>query len=94
VKRVLPVFFIGGAFVGVVEVPGHRGVGTPIPFWLMLPGILAGALAPDSGFNPEGDIHPWGPISTLINYAVNIVIYGGLTSFFLTVLGRLRRTSK
>jgi hypothetical protein len=60
VKRVLPVFFIGGAFVGVVEVLGHRGVGTPIPFWLMLPRILAGALAPDSGFNPEGDTHPWG----------------------------------
>jgi hypothetical protein len=68
-------------------------IATSITFWFLLPGILAGALLPDSGFSPEGDTHPWGPVSTFIAYAVNIGLYSGLF-FFLLCLIRRHRTPK
>jgi hypothetical protein len=59
-----------------------------------MPGLLAGALASDSGFGAEGDVHPRGPISVLIVYAVNIAIYGGLAYFILYFIHRFRSVSK
>jgi hypothetical protein len=56
---------------------------TPIPFWLLLPGILTGACVPGSGFNPEGDTHPWDPLSVFVVYAVNIALYSGLAYLLL-----------
>jgi hypothetical protein len=85
---------IGGAFVGIVEVLGHYHMATPVPFFLLLPGIAAGAFAPDSGFNFEGDLHPWGPVSTLIVYAVNITIDSGLAWLMFYLVRRHRRASK
>jgi hypothetical protein len=93
-KRVVLAVLIGGAFVGVVEVLGYRGVATPVPFNLLIIGILAGAHAPDTGFNPEGDLHPWGLVSTSIMYAVNIAIYSLLAYLILWVIGSARRLQK
>jgi hypothetical protein len=85
---------IGGAFVGAMKILGHFGLATPIPFVVLSPGIMAGAIAPDSGFNPEGDIRPWGPVSVVIFYAVNIGIYSGLTYLIFHFLRRPRRASR
>jgi hypothetical protein len=85
---------IGSSFVGIVMLLGHHSVATPIPFVVLSPGIFAGALVPGSGFNPEGDMHPWGPLSTFIVYAVNIAIYGGLIYLFLSLASRLRKSSR
>jgi hypothetical protein len=93
-KRTLAALFVGGAFVAAVELLGHHGVGTPIPFWVLAPGILAGAFAPDSGFNPEGDTHPWGGLSTFIVFAVNVGIYGGLVYVLLKLFGWPHRAQK
>jgi hypothetical protein len=68
-------FLMGAAIVGIGKVLAHYQAATPIPFWLLSPGILAGACVPDSGFNPEGDYRPWGPISTTVVYAVDILLY-------------------
>jgi len=90
----LAALFIGSSFVGMVMLLGHHNVATPIPLVVLSPGILAGALAPGSGFNPEGDIHPWGFFSTFIVYAVNIAIYGGLAYLLLNLARWLRKDSK
>jgi hypothetical protein len=78
VNRAWKAAILGGTFVALLELLGHHRMATPLPFWLLSPGILAGAFVPDSGFNPEGDIHPWGPVSTFVLYAVNVAIYTGL----------------
>jgi hypothetical protein len=75
-------FILGGAFVGIVEVLGHYQMATPMPFWLLLPGIIAVACIPGSGFDLK-DNHPLGPGSELILYAVNVAIYGGLAYLML-----------
>lgn len=93
-SRAWKALILGGTFVGLIALAGHYEMMTPIPFWLLLPGIMAGALVPDSGFNPEGDTHPWGPISTLIAYAVNTAIYSGLAYLMLTLIRRLQRAAK
>jgi hypothetical protein len=66
--RALISLFIGGAFVFILFFIGHHGIGTPIPFLFLSPGILAGACIPGSGFNPEGDVHPWGVASLIVAY--------------------------
>jgi hypothetical protein len=53
---------------------------TPVPFWLLLPGIIAGAFMPGSRFNPEGDEHSRSPLSALAVYAVDVALYGGLAN--------------
>ena len=78
--------FIGGAFVGTLELLGHHEMATPVPFWLLLPGLLAGASTPGSGFDLKDD-HPWSVLSTLVVYAVNVALYGGLANLLL-YLGR------
>lgn len=94
VNRAWKAFIIGGAFVGIVEVLGDYHMATPVPFFLLLPGIAAGAFIPDSGFNPEGDVHPWGPVSKFVVYAVNIAIYSGLTWLVLFLVRWPFRASK
>jgi len=93
-SRAWKALILGGTFVGMATLVGHHGTITPVPFWLLLPGIMAGAIAPDSGFNPEGDTHPWGPISSLIAYAVNAAIYSGLVYLMLSLIRRPRRAAK
>lgn len=73
---------IGGAFVGALHLLGHHNMATPVPFWLLLPGLLAGAATPGSGFDLKDD-HPWSVPSTLVVYAVNVAIYGGLANLLL-----------
>jgi len=93
-NRAWKALLLAGCLVGMAQLLGHYQVATPVPFYLLLPGIAAGAFAPDSGFNPEGDIHPWGPVSTFIVYAVNIAVYGGLAYLALYVFSWCRRTSE
>ena len=92
--KALAAFIIGGAFVAVAMLLGHHNVATPIPFVVLSPGIMAGALAPDSGFSPEGDLHPWGFFSTSIVFVVDIAIYGGLVYLLLHLAGRFGKVSK
>ena len=75
-------FIIVGAFVGIAAVLGHYKMATPMPFWVLLPGIIAVAFIPGSGFDLK-DNHPLGPVFTLILYAVNVAIYGGLAYLML-----------
>jgi len=49
---------------------------------------------PDSGYGPEGDMHPWGPMSVLLVYAVNFVLYSGLVYLGSWMRGRFRKTSR
>lgn len=83
----------GIAFVCTTWIFNQFQMATKLTFLLLLPGILAGAIAPDSGFNPEGDTHPWGPISTFIVYAVNIVLYS-IGSYLVLCFIYRRRISK
>jgi hypothetical protein len=90
-------FFIEGAFVGTLQLLDHHDMATPMPFWLLLPGLLAGAFTPGSGFNLKDD-HPWSVLSTLVVYAVNVALYGCLANLLLyrgrsIVLCRKRRTA-
>jgi hypothetical protein len=94
VKRALEALIIGGAFGCILMMLGHHAIATPVPILFLFPGILTGALVLDSGFNIEGDIHSWGRVSTIISYAVNIAIYGGLAYLFLHVFDRLRRAPR
>jgi hypothetical protein len=64
---------LGGALVGIAKVLAHYDLATPIPFWLLLPGILTGACVPGSGFNLKDDTH-WSPLSVFVFYAVNIAL--------------------
>ncbi|HVO96504.1 MAG TPA: hypothetical protein VMT15_00470 [Bryobacteraceae bacterium] len=51
---------------------------------------MAGAYAPDSGFSPEGDQGPWGPLSTFVVYTVNIAIYSVAAYAILWGVGAVR----
>jgi hypothetical protein len=93
-KKGLKALIIGSSFVGVLVLLGRYNVATPIPFVVLSPGILAGAFAPGSGFNIEGDIHPWGFFSTFIVFAVDVTIYGGLVYLSLNLPSWLRKSSK
>jgi hypothetical protein len=94
VKRALAALIVGSVFVVAVLALGRHNLATPIPFWVLLPGILAGALVPGSGFNPEGDTHPWSPVSTFVVFAVNAGIYTGLAYLALSLFGWPRKISK
>ncbi len=82
---------VGALIVGVAEWLGHSRLFTPIPFLVLAPGLFAGALAPDSGYNPEGDIHPWGIFSQLIAYGVNLGVYTVLAYLVLRLVQWLWR---
>jgi hypothetical protein len=87
-------FVLGTALVGIAKALGHFNLATPIPFWLISPGILAGACVPGSGFNPEGDVDPWSPLSVFIFYAVNIALYSFLAYLLISHLRRQFRPVK
>ncbi len=93
-KRALAALIVGSSFVGVVFFLGHHNMATPIPFWVLLPGILAGALVPGSGFNPEGDTHPWSLVSAFTVFAVNVTIYGGFVYLLLSLIRWPRKAPK
>jgi hypothetical protein len=69
-------FIIGGAFVGIVAVLGHHQMATPMPFWVLLPGIIAAACV--TGGLDFKDNHPLSLAFTIVLYAVSVAIYGGL----------------
>ena len=75
---------IGGAIVGAIELLGRNQVADPVPFFLLLPGVLVGALMPDS---------TWYSISKLILYGVNVVFYSGLAYLILRMWSRKRQQS-
>jgi hypothetical protein len=82
-SRTWVVFVPGPALVGIAEVLGHHNLATPIPFWLLSPGILAGACVPGSGFHLLSDTDPWSALSVFVVYAVNIGLYSGLAYLLL-----------
>jgi uncharacterized membrane protein AbrB (regulator of aidB expression) len=82
VNRVWQALIIGGVFVGIAGVLGYRHMATPMPFWLLLPGGIAAACVPGSGFNlKEGQ--QLSPVFYLVLYPVNVAIYGGLAYLML-----------
>lgn len=92
-RRVLLALVIGVVFVGVVWALGREQVWTPLPFWLLLPGIFAGATVPGSHFNLKSD-QPWGLVSRVVFYAVNTAVYGAAAYFMLYVSSlKLKRTT-
>jgi hypothetical protein len=93
-KRGAIAIVMGSAFVGVAKLLGHTLTTGPIVALLLWPGLTLGALAPDSGYSPEGDLHPWGPISQLIVYGIDIAFYAGLAYLLLGLVPRLRRELK
>ena len=93
-KRVALAVVAGIVFVGVAKLVGHNMTTGPVVGLLLGPGMALGALAPDSGYSPEGDVHPWGPMSQLIVYGVDIALYAGLAYWLLGLVPRLRRESK
>jgi hypothetical protein len=80
--------------IGLVIVVSARLLGSPVLGRLMLPGILLGSLAPDAHWSWKGDGHPWGPISTVIAYTVNIVLYSGLGYGLLSLIDSWRNQSR
>jgi uncharacterized membrane protein AbrB (regulator of aidB expression) len=82
VNRVWQALIIGGVFVGIVEVLGYRHMATPMPFWLLLPGVIAAACVPGSGFNLKTTQH-LSPVFYLVFYPVNVAIYAGLAYLML-----------
>jgi len=80
-------FVLGGALVGIAKVLAHFDLATPIPFLLLLPGILTGACVPGSGFTLKDDTH-WSRLSVFVFYAVNIALYSGLAYQLLYPLRR------
>jgi hypothetical protein len=85
---------LGGALVGIAKVLGQYDLATPIPFLLLLPGILTGASLPGSGFNLKDDTHPWSLLSVFVVYAVNIVLCSGSAYLLLYPFRRHFLTSK
>jgi uncharacterized membrane protein AbrB (regulator of aidB expression) len=75
-------FIIGAAFVGIVEVLAHYRMATPMPFWLLLPGIVVVACLPGSGFDLKNS-YSLGPVFVFLLYAVNVAVYGGLAYLML-----------
>jgi hypothetical protein len=82
VRRLWLSLLIGGAFVGALGLLGYEHVATPLPFWLLSPGLVVGAVTPGSGFDLKED-HAWSSLSTMVVYVVNVVLYGGFASLLL-----------
>ncbi len=75
---------IGGGFVGVIELLGRNQLAAPIPFFLLLPGMMAALVAPSS----------WGRASLWIVYGVSVALYSGAAYFILRWLERRWRRLK
>ena len=74
-------FGLGGGFVVAVELLGRNQLAAPMPFFLLLPGIMDGALAPNS----------WGRFSLWIVYGVSVGLYSGAAYLILRAIRRFRR---
>jgi hypothetical protein len=92
-KRAFKALIVGGAFVCIVGLLGRLKFATPVPFVLLSPGIFAGALVPGSGFNIEGDLHPWSALSVCVVIGVDAAIYGGIAYLSFLLIHRRRQTS-
>ena len=73
---------LGGGFVGVIELLGRNQLAAPIPFFLLLPGMMAALLAPSSG----------GRAALWIVYGVSVGLYSGAAYLILRAI-QLRRGS-
>jgi hypothetical protein len=82
VNRAWTAVILGGAFVGIVDVLGHHQMATPMPFWLLLPGLIAAMCIQRPGFSFK-DNHPFDPVAELVLYAVNVAIYAGVVYLML-----------
>ncbi len=80
---------LGSAFVRIVILLNHHEMGGAITFWLLLPGLAAGAAVPDSNFDYKSN-NPWGPTSSCVFYVVNIALYTGIAYLILNFIHRLR----
>ena len=74
-KRVWCAFIIASAVVALANVLARFSMATPIPFFLLLPGLVVGMCMPDAGRFKTDD--PWGPLATVTAYATNLVIHTG-----------------
>lgn len=74
-KRVWCAVIIASAVVTLANVLGRFSMATPIPFFLLLPGLMAGMCMPDAGKFKTDD--PWGPLATMTAYATNLVVHTG-----------------
>jgi hypothetical protein len=92
-NRAFKALIVGGAFVCIVGLLGRLKLATPAPFVLLSPGIFVGALVPGSGFNIEGDLHPWGALSVCVVIGVDAAIYGGIAYLSFLLVHRRRQTS-
>jgi hypothetical protein len=93
-RRAVAALIIGGVLVCALFFLGHHAIGTPIPFLFLAPGIMAGACVPGSGFNPEGDVHPWSVASVIVAYGTNVLIYSALAYLCLFLTNRVQRDAK
>jgi hypothetical protein len=85
-QRIFKAFLLGLTLVVAARLFGSVTLGR-----LMLPGILVGSFVPGNGFGWEGEIHPWGLISIIVVYTVNIVLYSGLAYGLLSLIGSWRK---
>jgi hypothetical protein len=84
----------GCVTVAVFYILGRLSVATPLPFLLLFPGLLAGAVTPGSGFNLKDDTHPLSAVSLVVACAVNVAIYGGVSFLLFSMTNRRRRAAK
>jgi hypothetical protein len=83
-RRLWLSLFIGGSFFGILNLLGYLNFATPVPFLLLLPGLIVGAATPGSGFELKDD-SPWSPLASLVFYTVDIAIYGSLAYLLLNL---------
>jgi len=78
VRLAASAFGIGGAFVAAIELLGRNQLAAPVPFLLLLPGMMTASLAPRS----------WDRISLWIVYGVDVCLYSGVTWLILRAIRR------
>lgn len=79
-RRAVAAFALGGGFVAAIELLGRNQLAGTIPFFLLLPGMLAASLAPSS----------WGRVSLWIVYGVSVSLYSGAVYLILRAIRRFR----
>lgn len=86
-KRLWIAIGVGIALVAVLFAVGRLNIATPLPFWLLSPGIAIGIFMPDSHFDPEGGDNA-GPVSMIVMFVVNTAVYSGLIYLLLGLFAR------
>ena len=82
-RRAVAAFGFGGGFVVAIELLGRNQLAAPIPFFLLLPGMMAASLAPSS----------WGRVSLWIVYGVSVGLHSGAAYLILRAIRRFRKSS-